>query len=236
MDCCSPGSSVHGTFQARVLEWGAIIAFSADGAASAAELLQSCLTLCDRKDGSPPGSPVPGTLQARILEWIAISFSQMMLRTYFSSCRCMWHSYTCAELQLPHLSPIIFPHTSRRLAAALSHKYPNPFALRKTRSETSSPLLAALPVNPLRWKPLHLRIWLAAHGAKEPCPVTIPITQLTHLIRGFSAVAGLSFHPGSPLEVATCYISAAAAASITSFSPICNLSPVVLRSMALCPR
>ena len=24
MDCSPPGSSVHGTFQARVLEWGAI--------------------------------------------------------------------------------------------------------------------------------------------------------------------------------------------------------------------
>ena len=27
MDCCLPGSSIHGVFQARVLEWGAI-AFS----------------------------------------------------------------------------------------------------------------------------------------------------------------------------------------------------------------
>ena len=30
MDCSPPGSSVHGIFQARVLEWGAI-AFSRDG-------------------------------------------------------------------------------------------------------------------------------------------------------------------------------------------------------------
>ena len=37
--------------------------------------LQSCLTLCNPKDGSPPGSPVPGILQARTLEWVAISFS-----------------------------------------------------------------------------------------------------------------------------------------------------------------
>ena len=29
MDCCLPGSSVHGIFQARGLEWGAI-AFSAE--------------------------------------------------------------------------------------------------------------------------------------------------------------------------------------------------------------
>ena len=43
-------------------------------AAAAAKLLQSCLTLCDPKDGSPPGS-IPGILQARTLEWVAISFS-----------------------------------------------------------------------------------------------------------------------------------------------------------------
>ena len=44
-------------------------------AAAAAKLLQSCLTLCDPKDGSPPGSAVPVILQARTLEWVAISFS-----------------------------------------------------------------------------------------------------------------------------------------------------------------
>ena len=45
------------------------------GAAAAATLLQSCLTLCNPTDGSPPGSPVPGILQARILEWGTIAFS-----------------------------------------------------------------------------------------------------------------------------------------------------------------
>ena len=43
-------------------------------AATAANSLQSCPTLCDPRDGSPPGSPVPGILQARTLEWVAISF------------------------------------------------------------------------------------------------------------------------------------------------------------------
>ena len=43
--------------------------------AAAAKSLQSCLTLCDPRDGSPQGSPVPGILQARTLEWVAISFS-----------------------------------------------------------------------------------------------------------------------------------------------------------------
>ena len=44
-------------------------------AAAAAKSLQSCLILCDPRDGSPPGSPVPGILQARTLEWVAIAFS-----------------------------------------------------------------------------------------------------------------------------------------------------------------
>ena len=44
-------------------------------AAAAAKSLQSCLTLCDPRDGSPPGSPVPWIFQARKLEWVAISFS-----------------------------------------------------------------------------------------------------------------------------------------------------------------
>ena len=44
-------------------------------AAAAAKSLQSCLILCNSRDGSPPGSPVPGILQARTLEWVAISFS-----------------------------------------------------------------------------------------------------------------------------------------------------------------
>ena len=73
MDCSLPGSSVHGIFQARVLEWGAI-AFSVEGsaaaAAAAAKSLQSCPTLCDPIGGSPPGSPVSGILQARTLEWL----------------------------------------------------------------------------------------------------------------------------------------------------------------------
>jgi len=46
-------------------------------AAAAAKSLQSSLTLCDPRDGSPPGSPVPGILQARTLECIAIAFSSV---------------------------------------------------------------------------------------------------------------------------------------------------------------
>ena len=46
-----------------------------DAAAAAAQLLQSCPTLCDPIDGSLPGSAIPGILQARTPEWVPISFS-----------------------------------------------------------------------------------------------------------------------------------------------------------------
>ena len=74
IDCSLPGSSIHGIFQARVMEWVAI-AFSLNctaAAAAAAKSLQPCPTLCDPIDGSPPGSPIPGILQARTLEWVAM--------------------------------------------------------------------------------------------------------------------------------------------------------------------
>ena len=59
--------------------------------AAAAKLLQSCLTLCDPRDGSPPGSPVPGILQARILEWVAISFSNAWKwKVKVKSLSCVW--------------------------------------------------------------------------------------------------------------------------------------------------
>ena len=53
VDCSLPGSSVHGIFQARVLEWGAIAFFCVWTAAAVAKSLQSCPTLCDPIDGSP---------------------------------------------------------------------------------------------------------------------------------------------------------------------------------------
>ena len=71
MDCSPPGSSIHGIFQARVPEWGAI-AFSVLNA----KLLQSCLTLCVPMDCSPPGSSVHRILQARILEWVSMPSSR----------------------------------------------------------------------------------------------------------------------------------------------------------------
>ena len=78
MYCSPPGSPVHGTLQARVLEWGAI-AFSELALALLIVVVVSlteCLTPFFPMDCSPPGSPVHGISQARILEWVATSFSR----------------------------------------------------------------------------------------------------------------------------------------------------------------
>ena len=96
INCSLPGSSTHEIFQVRVLVHRVNNLFlgsagvpmlvsqlqrvlvdvpSCLAAAVAAKSFQSCLTLCDPRDGSPPGSPVPGILQARTLEWVAMSFS-----------------------------------------------------------------------------------------------------------------------------------------------------------------
>ena len=55
MDCSLPGSSIHGVFQARGLEWGAI-AFSS--LYQIRSVSQSCLTLCNPMNRSTPGLPV----------------------------------------------------------------------------------------------------------------------------------------------------------------------------------
>ena len=75
MDCSLPGSSIHGIFQARVLEWVAS-AFSVNTSSAAAKSLQSCLTLCDPRDGSPPGSPVLGF--SRQEHWSGLPFPSPM--------------------------------------------------------------------------------------------------------------------------------------------------------------
>ena len=68
MDCSPPGSSVHGIFQARVLEWGAI-AFPQHRASDDYILTlryvlylvaQSCPTLCNPRDCSLPDTSVHG--------------------------------------------------------------------------------------------------------------------------------------------------------------------------------
>ena len=67
MDCSPPDSSVHGIFQARILEWESL---------SKVKVAQMCSTLCDPMECSPPGSSVHGILQATILGWVAMPSSR----------------------------------------------------------------------------------------------------------------------------------------------------------------
>ena len=71
-----------------------------------AELLQSCLTLCDPMDCSPPGSSVHGILQSRILEWVAIPFSRRRgkaAQSCLTLCELNWGLLHCRQM-LYHLS------------------------------------------------------------------------------------------------------------------------------------
>ena len=96
MDCSLPGSSIHGIFQARILEWVAI-SFSRGssrprdwtlvscivsrrftvwatreiwGKVRWGEVAQSCPTPCDPLDCSLPGSSVHGILQGSLVNLI----------------------------------------------------------------------------------------------------------------------------------------------------------------------
>ena len=90
MDCSLPGSSVHGIFQARILEWVAITGKglylnklcgttnfprSPCVGSLCCSVAKLCPTLHNRMDCSPPGSSVHGIFQSRVLEWGAIAFS-----------------------------------------------------------------------------------------------------------------------------------------------------------------
>ena len=104
MGCSPPGSSVHGIFQARILEQVSISFFKGsfpprdrtcisydsqvgrqvpyqldhwgDPSSSLCESESEVSNSFRPVDCSPPSSSVHGILQARILEWVAISFSR----------------------------------------------------------------------------------------------------------------------------------------------------------------
>ena len=67
------GQEEKGATEDEIVEWHHRL--NGHAAASAAKLLQSCLTLSNTMDCSLPGSSVHWIFQARVLEWVAISFS-----------------------------------------------------------------------------------------------------------------------------------------------------------------
>ena len=88
MDCSPPGSSVHGIFQARVLEWGAIACWALKkhlfrGFPGCPGVRTRCFYCHERKESEsevaqlcPTLYSVNGIFQARVLERVAISFSR----------------------------------------------------------------------------------------------------------------------------------------------------------------
>ena len=97
MDYSLPGSSVHGIFQARILERVAV-SYSRESSQPRDQthtcllcfrlsvlVTQLCLTFWDPMNCSSHDSSVHGILQARILEWVAIPFSKGIYPTQGSN-------------------------------------------------------------------------------------------------------------------------------------------------------
>ena len=102
MDWSLWGSSIHGIFQARVLEWVAI-AFSM----CVWETLKTILTVfcwlsCIQLFCDPHGLLCP---LARILEWVAISFSKGSSQLGYRTRVCLLHSQA-GSLPLSHLGSL----------------------------------------------------------------------------------------------------------------------------------
>ena len=74
-DCSLPGSSVHGIFQARLLEWGAIVFSNAWKWKVKVKLLSHVRLLVTPWTAAYQAPPSMGFFQARVLEWGAIAFS-----------------------------------------------------------------------------------------------------------------------------------------------------------------
>ena len=85
---------------------------------------QSCLTLCECRDGSPPGSSVDEILQARVLEWVAISFSiQLKLMSIELEMPFNHLILCCPVLLLPSIFPNIRAFSSGSVLCIRWTKY-----------------------------------------------------------------------------------------------------------------
>ena len=101
IDGSPPGSTIHGIFQARTLEWVAIAFSNAWKWKIKVKVTQSCLTLSDHMDYGPPGSSVHGIFQASVLEWVAIAFSETNM-SYFISLNHLSMTRQNFSLSRPH--------------------------------------------------------------------------------------------------------------------------------------
>ena len=103
--CSLPDSSIHGIFQARVLEWVAI-SFSDAWKWKVKMKLLSRAQLSDPMDCSPPGSSIHRIFQARVLEWVAIAFSIyycQMLWNLMRQVKIMFHKLILLKMLSLHL-------------------------------------------------------------------------------------------------------------------------------------
>ena len=173
MDCSLPGSSVHGIFQARLLEWVAISFSRGSSQGSNPHLLHhstltgcvlnsfSRLTLCNPMDSNLPRSPVHRILQARTMEWVAI-LSSLAGRLFTTDERLCIFFLVCWEHSL--LEPSCKKPDCTHWGAPIGEVY---IQLRSPREmhRCTVPDEPGLPVSP---GARHVREGLPDHFSSQP--------------------------------------------------------------------
>ena len=148
MDCSPPGSSVHGIFQVRVLEWGAIKPYTTPIPAILILLSHLCAP-------SPAGPPLPtlshrGIHRTRLSLFIINSRSASPLLLYYEavlafSLKCPFRTSATSLQALSHPSPIskqttpitIFPRPSGCQILSIITNFPFALLIRLQVSQLS---------------------------------------------------------------------------------------------------
>ena len=120
-----------------------------------AQLLQSCLTLCDRMDSSPPDSSVHRILQAKIVEWAAMpsyrESSWSRDQTHISWVSCIAGVFFTTELPGKPISTQCI--LAIKLIAAFSYSSLLPYSIVPSLGTLVTFWLLFLPLSVLRNKP-----------------------------------------------------------------------------------
>ena len=186
MDCCPPGSSVHGILQARILEWVAI-SFSRGSSWPRVRTLVSCIVgrfFTTEPPGKPPQSMsyASSILQVVSKEIFKVSITTLLLQKLRSQ-REMW-DLTLGKVKSSqhtvfghghfHMSRIWrSQHRARRggftqFSKTLEHQHQHYNLTKKTQLDKKMPAHYRSPTHSLAVNPLHCHVtWPKYHSSLQ---------------------------------------------------------------------
>ena len=136
MDCSPPGSSIHGIFQARVLEWGAITFSDCNWISSVQSLSR---------------------VRLFVTPWIAAHQASLSITNSRSS-----NSHPLSQWCHPAISSSVIPFSSCPQSLAASESFPMNQLFASGGQSTGVPALASfLPKNTQDWSPLEWTGWIS---------------------------------------------------------------------------